>query len=515
MLNRLPAEALDPIIERLLELDMAAPGNPIYPHDGRFEAAHSLRALSEVTLGSSQIKPFQEACESFIWRIFRCVLEDCDEMAADPNLDSVARHVRSFTASMRIDTESDASFTQTIEWMGIMDNILNKFSDLNLKHIRLHTHAQLVQGTPSILEDSANLDRLQIAHQQIISSLSNFPSLTALDLENCFALVSEDIVSQCIFQLPNLVRFRAQESALKPDLDLTQGSRLGESLASRTKLEKLSLKNLAYVSPAWCDLNWQGPLTSLNLRGCGNLENQALLRFILSIPSLEKIRLQDHHFRSLDIFTDIHGIPFPNLERFTFLGDSLEHPLFDILAEAPLLEKVHLHSTPVRDCLRGMQRSIEVSHGSWASLRTVIISFIRPDDPERIRLREWGVARDVAVKFHFGITAWNTPELQVFDLSSDEETGNGTAAPNDDQADHASEAESEPSDHSEAESEPSDHSEAESEPSDHSEAESEPSDASEAESQPSDASEAEFEPEDDSDVSAPEDWEFVWRPQTL
>lgn len=304
MLHTLPVEALEAVVKRVLDLDMAAPGNPIYPYDGRFEGAHMLKALSEVTLESSQTKPFHAVCESFLWRIFNCDLDDTKEVLNDPNFDSVARHVRSFTASMRIGTNSEASFTETLENMQLLDQILNRFCNFNLKHIRLNIHAEYFEGTTWALSDPANVGLLEVAHQQIITSLGNFPSLTALDLENCFALMSEEVVSQCIWQLPNLIRFRAQENAVKLDVDLTQGPRLGEALASRTKLEELSLKNLGYPAPTWCDLDWQGPVKSLALRGCGNLDNQALFRFIFNLPSLEKIHLQDHHFRSLDISTD-------------------------------------------------------------------------------------------------------------------------------------------------------------------------------------------------------------------
>ncbi|KAH9822258.1 hypothetical protein DFH28DRAFT_881457 [Melampsora americana] len=462
MLNRLPVEVQNAIIERILDLDMAQPGNPIYPHDGNFESAHTLRALSEVTFESTEIRPFREVCESFIWRILRCDLEDCEEMANDPDFEPLAKHVRSFTASMRILTDSAPLFTRALEMMDILDRILNKFSDLNLKHIRLYIHAEHIEGVPWVLEDEANVERLQMAHQKIISSLGNFPSLNALDVENCFALMSDDVIARCIEQLPNLVRFRAHENAFNPNIDLTQSPRLGESLASRTKLEQLSLKNLGYPSPAWCDLNWQGPLKDLNMRGCNNLENQALFRFIFNIPSLEKIRLQDHNFKPLDVSAYVHQIPFPNLISFTFLGAGLDPNLVHILVEAPRLERLHLHSSPPRDCLRAMRDSIRQHHEPWARLSSVVLSFIRRTDQERIWLEDWGTEREpeVRVKFHWGFREWNQIG-ECCDSSDEEGSDDGTPPEDNEQAD--------------------------------------------------DHSEAAFEPEDDSEVSEPEDWEVSWK----
>ncbi|EGG06947.1 uncharacterized protein MELLADRAFT_63024 [Melampsora larici-populina 98AG31] len=398
MLDQLPTEIQEAIIYYLIDLDSQGLVQVRNPYSGRSGTARSFLALSQVNW------KLRRVCESFRWKTIRfSQSQDLDAQAAHSDTEYLTRNVRVLQASVLLSTP-DGLFDQTcLNTFVHLKDLLDHLSQRTVKHIRLYTPAELDATRIAILNDPDNLlsKHLRLAHRQITSSLINFPLLTSLDISGvCYSFIAEDDIAQCVWQLPNLTRFRAHSSEAPSQLNDTDSIQLGESLASRCSLEYLSLGCLQGPNERWARLDWKGPLKVLSMKFCWNIQNDGLYGFISRFPTLKKIRVEGQTMELSGGFSLTDQNPFPVLESFTFSGFEVNPYIFKTLSSAPKLEKFHVHLARPRKALQEMLDCIEKDTNAWPSLRLVILSQIFPLDQQRISLENWGRERQISFKFH-------------------------------------------------------------------------------------------------------------------
>lgn len=425
MLDQLPTELQEEIIYYLIDLDSQAViedspliednqglGSVRNPYSGRSGTARSFGALSQVN------SKLRRACESFCWKTIRYSQpRDFDEHAGHPNADYLFRHVRALQGSVLVSDTDGSIDAGCLSSFVYLREILQLLSQRRVKHIRLYTPAELDPTFITLMNDPENLlsRHLRISHNRMTSSLSNFTLLTSLDISGaCYAFIAEEDIARCIWELPNLTRFRAYASESPSLLNNTDSAQLGESLASRCSLEYLSLEGLQTVSGRWCRLNWRGPLKVLFIKHCWNIQNDWLYGFISSIPTLKKIRIEGQTMQIFDESLRSDQKPFQSLESFTFLGFNFDSYIFRFLSRAPKLEKFHMHLAKPRKALLEILDCIDKEKNAWPSLRSVILSQIFPEDQQRISLENWGRERQISFKFHHRLNSQpGTPESEA------------------------------------------------------------------------------------------------------
>ncbi|EGG07036.1 uncharacterized protein MELLADRAFT_106029 [Melampsora larici-populina 98AG31] len=417
MLDRLPTELQEIIIYHLIDLTYR--GTRLDPLKRRSDT--DVEALTLIKLSQVNSK-LHQICRPILWKNITYIRkkpsqpghklkEYCDQLSSHPHFNTEAQNVRYLKIKTFFVVE-EVLLGLSYDLAPSLKHLFYKSQHLNIQHISLCIGVFLTGSMEEELLDSKDqfFKHFRYFYRSIINSLKNFSHLTSLEVSGtCFCFLSENEIGQCVLHLPNLTRFRAHGYFMHgSNEDQIQGLRLGQCLASLTLLEQLSLENMSDPDSSWCELDWKGPLETLHLKHCSSFDDHTLCKLIFKLPTLKKVRIVNSSSLPAEKKNDGNPMILQHLESFTSFG-SLDPELINVLSSAPNLQKIHLHTGLARFKVpQKIKTSIQAHHTVWPRLKSMVLSYIHPRNPDRIFLENWARKWNIRIKFHRNVMSYST-----------------------------------------------------------------------------------------------------------